>query len=866
MKKILFVLVFNVFLVSFVEAATYHIDPSAGASGDGSASSPFKAWTDLPSMQTGDDVYFKCGTTLYPSSELKIKWEGEESDRVVIGAYYMDGNTPVYGVSGNKPVISGNNNTVPKPDQDPPIYVGLIHIRDKDYITIENLSIEESRGDGIRFEGNVRDGKTCKYFIVDNCNIINGYMAGIRVNRCAENNGIIRNNYLAYNCLAGNWNMKLYRSHPAVITVRDCPRANILIERNTCFQNYGESYLIGARDYARYAESGHAIIQDNFDLGEGLSYFAGVEHIIYRRNVIIGGNWRGYEKFGGVTFQRPAIGIGNEDQAGSDIDTDTTNNIEIYNNLIADVSVAVWFGTQYPADTMHNIKIYNNTIIAAYRTFKDNSNGRITFSDCFLKNNAIYNPPGTVYDSTPSNLVDKPGWTVEYNGGTGPPLGSPWIPEDSHWIDPLGADWQTIDEYEILNILPVYFNYLPESKLKNAGVTLDEEYAFDYFNTPRFQGTGWDIGAFEMTELVNAGFESGNDGSWTLGNNCNIVDNSSQAHTGSHSLSLAADGRWHAARQSVDLVDFHIYKIEGHLRSDNIAGQAPRFRLRWYDEGNSLLLTERISGASGTTCYLPYDLITLPPVRSVRLEVAPQVSANTTSGNAWYDDIAVVDLDEQPIFYTLTVDPGNGSGAYPEGTVVNISAHPLPTGMVFDQWTGDVGAVADVDKASTTLTMPASNVTIAATFLNSLLINGDFETGDDGSWALGNNCSIDEVSTEAYKESYSLRITADGSWHAARQSVDVEDDHEYEIKGYMRSDNIVGQGPRFRLRWYDAGNSLLLTEIISGVAGTTDYLPYNFIFTPPANSVRLEIAPQVSANTTSGTAWFDDIAVIDLDE
>jgi hypothetical protein len=523
---------------------------------------------------------------------------------------------------------------------------------------------------------------------------------------------------------------------------------------------------------------------------------------------------------------------------------------------------------------MRDIHIENNTVIGNYRTFQDNtvgnSNKEITFINCKLRNNAVYNPPGTVFDPNPSNLDNHSGWTVEYNGGSDPPFGDNWIPESDHWIDLLGADWQTIDEYEILNILPVYFNFWPESKLKNAGI--DRYEGLDYFKTPRFQGTAVEIGAIEMTELVNAGFESGNDGSWSLGNKCNIINNSSQAHTGSRALRILADGRWHTAGQSVDLVDFHIYKIEGHLRSNSIAGQAPRFRLRWYDEGNSLLLTERISGASGTTDYLPYDLITLPPVTSTRLEVAPQVSANTPSGAAWYDDIAVVDLDEQPIFYTLTVDPGNGSGAYPEETAVNISAYPVPTGKVFDQWTGDVATVAAVNKAATTLTMPASNVTIAATFLDSKLTNGDFESGDDGTWSLGNNCvredncSIENISKEAYKTNYALGIKANGSWLITTQRVDVVDNHEYEIRGYIRSDRIVGQAPRFRIRWYDAGNNLLSTETISGVAGTTGYLPYSSIFSPPAHSVRLEVAPLVSANTTSGTAWFDDIAVIDLDE
>ena len=38
--------------------------------------------------------------------------------------------------------------------------------------------------------------------------------------------------------------------------------------------------------------------------------------------------------------------------------------------------------------------------------------------------------------------------------------------------------------------------------------------------------------------------------------------------------------------------------------------------------------------------------------------------------------------------FTLTVTSGSGSGSYPAGTVVNISANGPQTGYTFDKWTG----------------------------------------------------------------------------------------------------------------------------------------------------------------------------------
>ena len=65
--------------------------------------------------------------------------------------------------------------------------------------------------------------------------------------------------------------------------------------------------------------------------------------------------------------------------------------------------------------------------------------------------------------------------------------------------------------------------------------------------------------------------------------------------------------------------------------------------------------------------------------------------------------------------YTLTVNNGTGSGTYSENDNINISPI-VPAGQVFDGWTGDTQYIADSSAASTTVTMPAQNVSVTATF------------------------------------------------------------------------------------------------------------------------------------------------------
>jgi hypothetical protein len=47
---------------------------------------------------------------------------------------------------------------------------------------------------------------------------------------------------------------------------------------------------------------------------------------------------------------------------------------------------------------------------------------------------------------------------------------------------------------------------------------------------------------------------------------------------------------------------------------------------------------------------------------------------------------------------------------------VDIAADSPPSGQVFDQWTGDVSHVADVNASQTTVTMPEADVAVTATY------------------------------------------------------------------------------------------------------------------------------------------------------
>lgn len=86
-------------------------------------------------------------------------------------------------------------------------------------------------------------------------------------------------------------------------------------------------------------------------------------------------------------------------------------------------------------------------------------------------------------------------------------------------------------------------------------------------------------------------------------------------------------------------------------------------------------------------------------------------------GMGMVDDLVVTpDQVFETVLYGLTVNTGTGSGAYTNGQQVAVAANPPVTGCLFDRWTGATQHVASVTSANTTVTMPALDITLLATY------------------------------------------------------------------------------------------------------------------------------------------------------
>ncbi len=89
--------------------------------------------------------------------------------------------------------------------------------------------------------------------------------------------------------------------------------------------------------------------------------------------------------------------------------------------------------------------------------------------------------------------------------------------------------------------------------------------------------------------------------------------------------------------------------------------------------------------------------------------------------------------------YVLTVTGGSGSGSYTNGQRVAVTAAAPPPGKVFECWEGDTATVANVWAASTTVTMPAADVALAATYVDVYTLT---VTGGSGSGSYTNGQQV----------------------------------------------------------------------------------------------------------------------------
>ncbi|MCD8336292.1 MAG: InlB B-repeat-containing protein [Lachnospiraceae bacterium] len=124
-------------------------------------------------------------------------------------------------------------------------------------------------------------------------------------------------------------------------------------------------------------------------------------------------------------------------------------------------------------------------------------------------------------------------------------------------------------------------------------------------------------------------------------------------------------------------------------------------------------------------------------------------SASTTTFTMPSADVALTAVYKQ-VQYTVTVENGSASQTYYYyGDTVTITANYPASGKEFSSWTATSGNVtfADASRATTTFTMPASNVTVSATYEDGPTASDNYISGitSGGSYAANEKLTFTPV-------------------------------------------------------------------------------------------------------------------------
>ena len=161
-----------------------------------------------------------------------------------------------------------------------------------------------------------------------------------------------------------------------------------------------------------------------------------------------------------------------------------------------------------------------------------------------------------------------------------------------------------------------------------------------------------------------------------------------------------------------------------------------------------------------------------------------------------------------PPTYVLTVNGGSGGGSYTSGTNVAIAANAAPSGQVFDKWTVSAGSptIANVNAASTTLTMPVSNVTISATYKAATFTLTVNSGSGGGSYASRANITITANAAPAGQAFDKWTISSGsptiGNVNASSTTLTMPASNA-TVSATYKSAAVIGNGTGLRGEYYD---------------------------------------------------------------
>jgi hypothetical protein len=493
MRRYLFlhlILLLVLVLTATAQAATYYVKATGNDSNTGLSDA--QAWKTLSKVNnfnfaTGDDVYLRCGDTWQQA--LTIDWSGTAANRVVVGAYYLNGSVETIGVSGSRPILDGNG-TIPSwtGDKGQNAWGSLVLVTGN-YVTVQDLEVKRSTGRGVNFDGETVVGGG-SHGIARNLSSHNNFRTGVQsigttntpitdilIESCDiyENAQDFQYPGWAY------WSGALWTRNSSSITWR----------YNKVFHNKGEGIIVDSR-------SSNVLVEYNTAYDNPLQiYQTATKNVTIRYNLAYATSESTWYRWGdrgsGITIT--------QEYSWADGEGFNTG-YYIYGNLVAGCSpnFAVFdYGT---SQHLNNTLVYNNTFIEK-RSEKSALGAAIVvqnvpMSSSEFKNNIVFQSSGTIADIAPSRMaMDYNLWSQQpesdARGGHDLPYGNPRLVKSSGWLTVTGG---SLDGSE--------FALQDTSPAIDAGVAFGSDYA----NIPDCSASNWKTGSIVRKSQASLGLGS----------------------------------------------------------------------------------------------------------------------------------------------------------------------------------------------------------------------------------------------------------------------------------------------------------------------------------------------------------------------
>lgn len=202
----------------------------------------------------------------------------------------------------------------------------------------------------------------------------------------------------------------------------------------------------------------------------------------------------------------------------------------------------------------------------------------------------------------------------------------------------------------------------------------------------------------------------------------------------------------------------YISSTTSYIDTFNMPAKAISFTAVYTTPTTATTSALTVNNGSGDGAYASGTKVTITANSPASGKIFDKWSGDTSYLSSIYTSVALVTMPAKAItltatyktgtttVYTLKVNGGEGSGAYLSGTDVIVIANVPPAGKTFDKWTGDTAYVSSPSSLISSVTMPAKNITLTATYKAVAAITAYVLTVTngigDGSYATGTKVSI----------------------------------------------------------------------------------------------------------------------------